>query len=115
MGNVSLEEKMKQLSYQMELLMQSVDWSDRPFEYEVIRANLTRDDVEAFYALLEEIRQQQTEQGRYGLSSVEPLLVNFVGMLHPALEPETILAACVKQQIALDVTEPLYRQVKLLS
>ncbi len=112
---MSLEEKVKQLSYQMELLMKSVDWSDRPFEYEIIRANLTKEDVEAFHTLLEEIRQQQNEQGRYGLSSVEPLLVSFVGMLHPALDPEKILAACVKQQIKLDVTEPLYQQVKLLS
>lgn len=114
MENVSLEEKINQLSFQMELLLGAVDWSERPFEHEVLKANLTRQEVVAFFALLDDIRERQNEQARYGLSSVEPLLVHFVGMLHPHLEAETILAACVRQGMALDVTEPLYRQVKLL-
>ncbi|TCI72327.1 DUF1878 family protein [Exiguobacterium sp. SH0S7] len=114
MGNVSLEEKVNQLSFQMELLLGLVDWSSRPFEYEVIKANLTKEEVADFYRLLDEIRHQQNEQRRYGLSSVEPLLVSFVGMLHPSLDPGVTLAACVKQGIALEVTEPLYAHVKLL-
>ena len=108
MENVSLEEKINQLSYQIELLLGAVDWSARPFEHEVMKANLTKQDVAAFFALLDDIQQQQNEQLRYGLSSVEPLLVSFVGMLHPALDPKVILAACVQQGIALEVTAPLY-------
>lgn len=111
---MSLEEKINQLSFQMELLLGAVDWSNRPFEHEVIKANLTKQEVEAFFLLLDEIRERQNEQARYGLSSVEPLLVHFVGMLHPKLNAETILEACVRQGMATDVTEPLYRQVKLL-
>lgn len=111
---MSLEERINQLSFQMELLLGAVDWSERPFEREVLKANLTRQDVACFFALLDDIRERQNEQVRYGLSSVEPLLVHFVGMLHPKLDAETILAACVRQEIALDVTAPLYEQVKHL-
>lgn len=111
---MSLEEKVEHLSYQMKILLEIVDWTDRPFEYEVIRANLTKQDVEAFYQLLEDIRARQNEQMRYGFMSIEPLLVHFVGMLDSRLDVKTILGACVRQGIELDVTEPLYRQVRLL-
>ncbi|RHB48310.1 DUF1878 family protein [Exiguobacterium sp. AM39-5BH] len=114
MENVSLEEKINQLSYQMELLLGAIDWSARPFEHEIIKANLTKREVEEFFLLLDDIRERQNEQQRYGLSSVEPLLVHFVGMLHPKLDAKAILEACVHQKMALDVTVPLYRQVKLL-
>lgn len=98
----------------MKILLEIVDWTDRPFEYEVIRANLTKQDVEAFYQLLGDIRARQNEQMRYGFTSIEPLLVHFVGMLDSRLDVKTILGACVRQGIELDVTEPLYRQVRLL-
>ncbi|MEJ6527525.1 DUF1878 family protein [Exiguobacterium sp. USCH10] len=111
---MSLEEKVEHLSYQMKILLEIVDWTERPFEYEVIRANLTKQDVEAFYQLLEDIRARQNEQMRYGFTSIEPLLVHFVGMLDSRLDVKTILGACVRQGIELDVTEPLYRQVRLL-
>ncbi|MDA5560491.1 DUF1878 family protein [Exiguobacterium sp. MMG028] len=111
---MSLEEKVEHLSYQMKILLEIVDWTERPFEYEVIRANLTKQDVEAFYQLLEDIRVRQNEQMRYGFTSIEPLLVHFVGMLDSRLDVKTILGACVRQGIELDVTEPLYRQVRLL-
>lgn len=111
---MSLEEKVEHLSYQMKILLEIVDWTDRPFEYEVIRANLTKQDVEAFYQLLEDIRARHNEQMRYGFTSIEPLLVHFVGMLDSRLDVKTILGACVRQGIELDVTEPLYRQVRLL-
>lgn len=114
MRELSLEEKVEHLSYQMKILLEIVDWTDRPFEYEVIRANLTKQEVESFYQLLEEIRAQQNEQLRYGYTSIEPLLVHFAGMLDVRLDVKTILEACVRQGIELDVTEPLYRQVRLL-
>lgn len=111
---MSLEKKVEQLSFQVELLLGAVDWTNRPFERAVLQANLSRADVDAFYELLDELQRQKNEQERYGLTSIEPLLVRFVGMLHPNLDPLTILEACVKQRIAIDLTEPLYRQVTLL-
>ena len=111
---MSLEEKVEHLSYQKEILLEMADWTNRPFEYEVIRADLTKKEVDAFFRLLHEIGEQQKEQKRYGLTSVEPLLVNFVGMLDARLHPKAILEACVRQEIELHITEPLYRQVRLL-
>ncbi|WP_338082277.1 DUF1878 family protein [Exiguobacterium qingdaonense] len=111
---MSLEEKVEHLSYQLKILLEIVDWTDRPFEYEVIRANLTKQEVKSFFQLIEEVRTRQNEQLRYGYTSIEPLLVHFVGMLDARLDAKTILEACVRQRIELDVTEPLYRQVKLL-
>lgn len=105
---------MDHLTFQREMLLELVDWSGRPFEFELFKANLTRQEVDAFFALLAEIGEQQKEQERYGLTSIEPLLVNFVGMLDARLHPKTILEACVRQKIELHITEPLYRQVRLL-
>ena len=111
---MSLEEKVEKLSYQMGILLDIVDWTNRPFEYEIIKANLSKQEVDAFYGLLQEIRVQQNEQMRYGFTSIEPLLVHFVGMLDARLNVKSTLSACVRQGIELDVTEPLYRQVMLL-
>lgn len=108
------EERTEQLAFQLELLLEAVNLDEYPFTRELLRAGLSRRELDFFYQLLEDVRQQKNEQERDGLLSIEPLLVMFVGRLHPNLSPRSILEACVEQGIESDITVPLLRYVKLL-
>lgn len=107
----SLEERLEKLEYYQSLLMEMVDHHKKPFYSLVIRANLTKEEVEELLKLCESLSNKYEKQKAEGLVIFTPLLTEFAGMLNPKLNVDQTIEAMLKQNMFI----PLMSQLKSIS
>ncbi|ABO65944.1 MULTISPECIES: YhaI family protein [Geobacillus] len=106
----SLEKRVAKLEFHQSLLMEMVDEAKKPFYSLIIRADLTKEEVDAFLSFCQELAEQYEQQKAEGLTIFTPLLVQFAGMLHPNLPLEQTVDAMLAQQMFV----PLMTELKTL-
>lgn len=103
-----LLEKIKKLEFHQRLLLQIVDHPNKAFFKLVIENSLGEEDVEAFFLLCEKINNEWEEQKAEGFVHFLPLFQKFSIQLHSRLKPESVIHACIRQDIFL----PLMNELK---
>lgn len=107
----SIEERLEKLEYYQSLLMEMVDYDKKPFYALVIKANLTKAEVEEIFRLCELLSKKYKKQKAEGLVVFTPLLTEFAGMLTPKLDVEQTIEMMIKQNMFI----PLMNQLKEIS
>lgn len=93
----SLVERIAKLEYYQLLLLEMIDDERLPFYQLIIKARLTKQEVEDLLSFCEELNKQYEKQKAEGFVVFSPLLTQFAGMLHPKLNPEATIFALFNQ------------------
>ncbi|MGE6630855.1 YhaI family protein [Bacillus sp. NPDC077027] len=90
---MSIEERMRQLEYQMELLLETTDMSRYPYYALLIRQRVTKDEAEVIARICAELTEEMDKQKAQGYVMFDDLLALFAGQLIEKLDVhETIFA-----------------------
>jgi hypothetical protein len=111
----ALEERIAKLEFHQSLLMEMIDKTKKPFYYLVIKANLTKEEVEEVLSLCQQLSEEYEKQKAEGLTIFTPLLVQFAGMLHPSLPLEQTVDALLAQQMFVPLMTELKKLMKTVS
>ncbi|ADI27848.1 MULTISPECIES: YhaI family protein [Geobacillus] len=111
----SLEKRVAKLEFHQSLLMEMIDETKKPFYSLIIRADLTKEEVDAFLAFCQELADQYEQQKAEGLTMFTPLLVQFAGMLHPNLPLEQTVDALLAQQMFVPLMTELKTLIRTIS
>lgn len=95
----SLIKKMARLEFHQSLLMEMMSNSDDHFYQLMIRHSLERSDLEDFNQLCEHLTLLLSEQKEEGFIYFESLFNQFKEALHPSLDVEEVIHACLHQRI----------------
>ncbi|WP_010283529.1 DUF1878 family protein [Bacillus timonensis] len=94
----TIEERLERLEYYQTLILKLLDDKLSPFYKLIMEAKLTKREVEQLFNTCEELSKEYKIQKAEGLISFTPLLTQFVGMLHPSLDPRTTINALAKER-----------------
>jgi Protein of unknown function (DUF1878) len=94
----SIEERLERLEYYQSLILPLLGDKLSPFHQLIMEAKLTKKDVEDLLDLCEEMSIKYKKQKAEGLICFTPLLTQFVGMLHPHLDPKTTIDVLAKER-----------------
>ena len=109
MGNEVFIEQINRLRYHQSLLLEMINTKmDMPFYQLVIEKFLSKQEVEQFYKLCDNLSMQLEEQKAEGFLNYQPLFDKFKLSLHPALTAKEVVHACLEQQMYL----PLMNEFK---
>ncbi|MDC3417275.1 DUF1878 family protein [Aquibacillus salsiterrae] len=89
--------KMENLLFQIKLLTQTSDLKRFPFTKLVIQHQLTEEEYEEIFHLLDKLNDEFIQQKEEGFLNFEPLLLHFVGMLTTKLNPFETIDALKKE------------------
>jgi len=92
----SIEERLERLEYYQSLILPLLRDKLSPLHQLIMEAKLTKKDVEDLLDLCEEMSIEYKKQKAEGLICFTPLLTQFVGMLHPHLDPKTTIDVLAK-------------------
>ncbi|WP_047982506.1 DUF1878 family protein [Ornithinibacillus contaminans] len=83
----------KLAAFHVQLLLKTIDSKQYPFTKLIIEQNITNEEYDSMFQMLEAANQEYMEQKEEGLLNYSSLLLRFVGMLNKKLEAtETIHA-----------------------
>jgi hypothetical protein len=92
-GGLQLVEHDKLVTFHLHLLTKIIDIEKFPFTKLVIVKNVTPEEYDALFELLETINQEYMGQKEEGLLDYSSLLIQFAGLLSEKLNPaETVYA-----------------------
>jgi hypothetical protein len=111
----TLEERIAKLEFHQSLLMEMIDETKKPFYYLVIKANLTKKEVDEVLSLCKQLSEVYEKQKAEGLMVFTPLLIQFAGMLHPSLPLEQTVDALLKQQMFVPLMSEFKKLMKTIS
>ncbi|MEH7381570.1 DUF1878 family protein [Bacillus sp. JJ1533] len=94
----SIEERIARLEYYQSLILPLLDDKLPPFYRLIMDAGLTQTDVEALLNACEQLSIDYKKQKAEGFIGFTPLLTQFVGMLHPRLDPEATIDVLAKER-----------------
>ncbi|RTR31423.1 DUF1878 family protein [Robertmurraya yapensis] len=97
----SLIEKMNRLEYHQSILLKMISKSDDHFYKLIVERSLNKQDVENFYKECNELMIELEEQQAEGFVYFESLLKKFKESLHPNLDAEEVILACLRQKLFL--------------
>jgi hypothetical protein len=106
----SIENRIEQLEYYQQLLIQMVDVQKYPFYKMVMREKLSKSEVNEVFALCEALSKKYEEQTKIGFVTFSSLLTHFVGMLNVKLNPEETIDVLYEQNLYT----PLMKKLKEL-
>lgn len=104
-----LLERLKRLEYHQSLLLRMVGNSKAKFDMLVIERGLSERDVQVFYRNCEQLSMKLEEQKAEGFVYFHPLFNKFKEELHPRLQVENVIHACILQKIFLPLMDELKR------
>ncbi|MFC3040686.1 DUF1878 family protein [Virgibacillus xinjiangensis] len=84
-------------TFHLHLLSKVIDLAKYPVIRLVIENNISREEYEELFQLLEELDEKYASQKKEGLLDYSSLLVHFVGMLNEKLEPHETIRALKKE------------------
>lgn len=95
----SLIKKMDRLQFHQSLLLEMVANSDDHFYRLIIMKGLNKSEVDHFYQLCDELSDALEEQQAEGFVYFESVFEQFKKALHPKLNPEEVVQACLRQKL----------------
>ncbi|MDF0726908.1 DUF1878 family protein [Cytobacillus sp. S13-E01] len=104
----SLEARIERLEYYQALLFELLDVEKIALYKLIVKAQMTKNEVEEFLSLCDKMNEQYKKQKAEGLIVFTPLLTEFVGMLHPNLDAEET----VKSLLTHGIYVPLMNEFK---
>lgn len=107
----TLVDKMKQLEYHQSLLLKMVQNSYEDFYKLVIEKSLNKNDVEEFMMKCEVMSNQLEEQKAEGFVYFHPLFKEFKSTLHPSLQAEEVILACIRQNLFVPLMSELKKYI----
>jgi len=108
MQDKELLERIHLLEYHQSLMLQMLSASHHDFFKVVIAKKLTQKQVDAFFALCEEMSNQLEEQKAEGFVYFHPLFRKFQSELPQNLQTQEVIKACLNQGLFL----PLMNEFK---
>lgn len=103
-----LLKRIKRLEYHQTLLLKMNATSTQAFHKLIIEKSLGEEDVKEFQTLCEELNNEWKEQKAEGFVYFHPLFNKLTKKLHPALQTEETIEACIAQGLYL----PLMTELK---
>ena len=103
-----LLKRIKRIEYHQTLLLKMSQTSTQAFYKLIIEKSLGEEDVKRFQLLCEELNNEWKEQKAEGFVYFHPLFNKLTKKLHPALQTEETIEACIAQGIYL----PLMTELK---
>ncbi|WP_449539304.1 DUF1878 family protein [Ferdinandcohnia sp. Marseille-Q9671] len=94
----SIEERLERLEFYQSLIMPFLGDKLSPFNKMIIDAKLSKKDVEHLLLICEELSKEFKRQKAEGFVGFTPLLTQFVGMLHPNLNPKTTIDVLISEE-----------------
>jgi hypothetical protein len=92
-----LLKRIKRLEYHQTLLIKMNQNSSQAFDKLIIEKSLGEEDVKEFHSLCEELNNEWEEQKAEGFVYFHPLLNKLTKKLHPELQAEETIEACITQ------------------
>ncbi|MDR4887208.1 DUF1878 family protein [Fredinandcohnia sp. QZ13] len=87
----TIEERLARLEYYQSLILPLLGEKLPTFYKMIMEAGLSQTDVESLLQTCEEMSIEYKKQKAEGFIGFTPLLTQFVGMLHPHLDPEATI------------------------
>lgn len=103
----SMEKRLERIEFYQQLIFEMIELEKYPFYKLIIEKKLTRGEVDGIYELCEELLCKYKEQKEAGFVNFQSLLVQFVGMLNPKLQPEIVIGALYEQGFYQDLMHQL--------
>ncbi|MBO8156181.1 MAG: DUF1878 family protein [Bacillaceae bacterium] len=93
------KQSVEMTKFQMDLLMNVIDWDHYPFTKIIIQKGLTKNEFQELMDMLRELDEKYHLQKEEGLLDFTSLLVHFAGMLNEKLDPNETIKALEKEKI----------------
>lgn len=84
-------------AFQIQLLSKTLDQKRYPFTKLIIERNVTKQEYENLFCLLEQLNDRYQKQKEAGLLDYTSLLIHFAGMLNEKLQPNETIYALKKE------------------
>jgi len=104
-----LLKRIEKLEYHQSLLVRMAASSNAQFDKLIIEKGLGKNEVQAFYKLCEYMSKEMEDQKAEGFVNFHPLFEKFNEQLHPNLQIEEVVHACVLQRIFLPLMDDFKR------
>jgi Protein of unknown function (DUF1878) len=111
----TLEERIAKLEYYQSLLLEMIDETKKPFYQLIIKANLTKEEVDEVIQLCQHLSEEYKKQKAEGLIVFTPLLTQFAGMLHPNLPLEQTIDALLRQNMFVPLMQEFKKMIANLN
>lgn len=95
----SLIEKINRLEYHQSILLKMVSNNHDPFFRLIVEKQLTKEEVDRFYLLCEELSESLQEQQAEGFVYFQSLFEKLKEDLPQNLQVEEVIEACLRQQL----------------
>ncbi|SRR5690606_5299909 len=95
--------RIEKLEYHLELLLRLVSPSGHGFTKLIIAKGLSREDVQRFHHLCDELNNKMQEQKAEGFLYFLPLFEEFSKRLDSRLEAKEIVQACLEEKMHVEL------------
>ena len=99
MNSKEIYEKLIQLEFHQKLLLKIISGSTQPFYRLIIEKSMTEKEVDEFFKLCDELNRMMVEQKEEGFVYFHPLFEILKTSLHPNLDIQEVIYACLLQQL----------------
>jgi hypothetical protein len=99
--------RIEKLEYHQKLLLMISSGQTLPFYRMVVEKSLDQKEVTAFFYLCDELSKELEEQKAEGFVYFHPLYTEFKHKLHPSLDAEMVIPACLRQNLFMDLMTEL--------
>ncbi|APB35539.1 MULTISPECIES: YhaI family protein [Heyndrickxia] len=107
----SIEQKLERLEFYQTLLLKMIGTSQYPFFRLIMEKQLSKQDIEQFYALCDRLSDELKEQKADKFVFFYPLFQKFKDSLHEKLQPAEVIAACLQQGLYPELMKALKRNL----
>ncbi|WP_077211101.1 DUF1878 family protein [Bacillus dakarensis] len=107
MNDENLYDRLNKLEFHQSLLLRMIQNTDKHFFRLVVEKSLTEQEVTEFYKQCESMSKELEEQKAEGFVYFHPLYKKFSSELHPSLEAEEVIQACLCQKLFLPLMQEL--------
>jgi hypothetical protein len=108
-----ITEKIKMLEFHQNLLMQMVEGTSLKFYYLMIEKALTQSEMYGILQFCEDMSMELKKQKAEGFVYFHPLFNEFRSFLHPKLEAEEVISACLEQGLFIPLMQELKKYTKI--
>jgi hypothetical protein len=108
MNSSELYERLKQLEFHQKLLLKMISGSTQQFYKLIIEKSITEKEVDEFFKLCDKLSCMMIEQKEEGFVYFHPLFEILKTSLHPNLDIQEVIYACLQQKLYV----PLMTELK---
>ena len=107
----NIEERLKRMEYYQSLLIQMTIKEGFAFYHLIIEYQISEEEVVQFHKLCENLSMEYEELKAEKFVFFSPLYVKFKERLHPKLEPNEVIRACLDQNLYPELMSILLKNI----